>query len=294
MMEPSVGSWIPAVLIIPVLAANVNKRKAAFFQDFINPLFSFPPKCATIKKNARAEKKAVLAVREEDIMYYKYELHCHTGNVSLCASVSPEDLVRRYEKAGYSGLVITNHFSPMTFWKTCMVPTKRQVQHYLSAYRRMRAFAGEGFTVLLGLELRHYATVNDYLIYGVEEDWLLRQPNLLRWNKETMAQRVHREGYLLYQAHPFRPFIYRCPPELLDGIEVFNGHTDRENNRKALAWARQCGKPMTSGSDTHTLEDPIRGGIVTQTPIKNNADLLQTLRSGAYELLGGETEDGTA
>ena len=60
---------------------------------------------------------------------YKYELHCHTGDVSQCAKISPEELVRRYDKAGYSGLVVTNHFSPSTFRYTAMIPTKKQVEH---------------------------------------------------------------------------------------------------------------------------------------------------------------------
>ena len=99
---------------------------------------------------------------------YKYELHCHTGDVSLCAKISPEDLLRRYRDAGYSGLVITNHFSPMTFWRAGMLQTKKQVETYLSAYRRMLECAGDDFTVLLGLELRHYAT--DGIWRGVEKN----------------------------------------------------------------------------------------------------------------------------
>ena len=216
---------------------------------------------------------------------YKYELHCHTGDVSLCAKISPESLLRRYRDSGYDGLVITNHFSPMTFWKTGMLTTKKQVLHYLSAYRRLRAAAGDDFTVHLGLELRHYATVNDYLVYGVEEDWLLHQPNMLFWGERKMSEEVRRQGYLVYQAHPFRPFIRRCDPSLLDGIEVYNGHTDEKGNAQALHWAETHHMPMTSGSDTHTEEDAIAGGIITDTPIRSNTDLLRTLRANDYTLL---------
>ena len=225
---------------------------------------------------------------------YKYELHCHTGDVSLCATISPEDLLRRYVAAGYNGLVITNHFSPMTFWRSGMLQTKKEVERYLSAYYRLRNAAGEDFTVLLGLELRHYATANDYLVYGVEEDWLMRQPNMLLWDEKKMSRRVHAQGYLVYQAHPFRPFIYRCDPALLDGVEVFNGHTGDAENAAALQWARQQHLPMSSGSDTHTEADPIGGGILTDTPIRSNADLLQTLRAGNYTPLRNGAADPRA
>ena len=216
---------------------------------------------------------------------FKYELHCHTGDVSLCASLSPEDLVQRYRDAGYDGLVLTNHFSPMTFWRTGMVPTKAEARRYLSAYHRAKAAAGEDFTVLLGVELRHYATVNDYLLFGVEEDWLLKQGNMLLWSEKKMSEEAHRAGYLFYQAHPFRKFITRADPGRIDGIEVYNGHTDAAVNALAVDWAKRTGKPVTSGSDTHTPEDTIAGGIVTKRKIRSNADLLDVLRSGDYTLL---------
>ena len=48
-------------------------------------------------------------------MEYKYELHCHTGAVSRCGRVEPEKIVEMYVEAGYNGIVVTDHYSPMTF-----------------------------------------------------------------------------------------------------------------------------------------------------------------------------------
>ena len=99
---------------------------------------------------------------------YKYERHCHTGCVSRCGRVEPEEIVKLYIEKGYDGIVVTDHYSPMTF-KPNWCPQK-QIDFYLSGYRRMKAEAeksGKDFTVLLGMELRHYGTANDYLIYGI-------------------------------------------------------------------------------------------------------------------------------
>ncbi|MBQ6419561.1 MAG: PHP domain-containing protein [Clostridia bacterium] len=223
---------------------------------------------------------------------YKYELHCHTGSVSLCATIPPKDLVRKYEEAGYSGLVLTDHYSPMTFMLHHYLRPQSAMEYYLSAYRELRDQCGDSFTVLLGLELRRYAAVNDYLVYGVEEDWLRRQPNMLLWNEKKLYTEAHRAGCLVYQAHPYRRMVHRCDPRYLDGIEVFNGHTDEERNQKALRWAQSLNKPMTSGSDTHHLKDAVCGGIGTETPIRTNADLLDVLRSGRYSLLTPESDAG--
>lgn len=45
---------------------------------------------------------------------YKYELHCHTGCVSRCGRVEPEEIVKLYIEKGYDGIVVTDHYSPMT------------------------------------------------------------------------------------------------------------------------------------------------------------------------------------
>ena len=48
-------------------------------------------------------------------MEYKYEIHCHTKNVSRCGNLDVEELIQKYKEAGYSGIVLTDHYSPMTF-----------------------------------------------------------------------------------------------------------------------------------------------------------------------------------
>ena len=219
---------------------------------------------------------------------YKYELHCHTHGVSRCATIDPKDLVRKYEKEGYSGLVLTDHYSPLTFLPKYYLRPQKAIEHYLSSYRALKDWCGVSFTVLLGLELRHYGVVNDYLVYGVEEDWLKRQPNMLLWGEKKMYDEMHKQGYLIYQAHPYRPLIYRCNPNYIDGIEVFNGHTDFVRNEKALQWAKSLGKPMTSGSDAHHEKDAACGGILTHQSIRTNDDLVKTLRNGSYSLLRPE------
>lgn len=219
-------------------------------------------------------------------MKYKYELHCHTAGVSLCAKISPKELVRRYEQLGYDGIVLTDHYSPMTFYKNYLYP-RRGIEHYLSSYKTLKEYCGSSFTVLLGMELRHYATVNDYLVYGVEEDWLRKQKNMLLWDEKKAYGKIHKQGYLMYQAHPYRPFITRCNPEYIDGVEIYNGHTDNELNAKAVRWAQSIGKPVISGSDFHCITDRAGGGIETDIRIENNADLLYVLKSGRYDVLTG-------
>lgn len=221
-------------------------------------------------------------------MEYKYELHSHTKYGSRqCGRVEPKEIVRLYKEQGYSGIVVTDHYSPLTFdpFHGYLNP-KKFIDCYINPYLDMKQYEDDNFSVMFGMELRHYATANDYLIYGVDENWLREQGNLLALWEKDMYKLMHEQGYLVFQAHPFRPGIRRCNPDYLDGIEVYNGKTNKEQNQKAYEWARREGKLMSSGSDFHVPKNLARGGIITNAPINNNADLLEVLKTQDFKRIG--------
>ena len=74
---------------------------------------------------------------------YQYELHCHTAGVSKCAHASPEEGAQIYIEAGYSGVVVTNHFNKYTFEDLPEGTAWDQViDYYLSGWQRFRDAAG--------------------------------------------------------------------------------------------------------------------------------------------------------
>ena len=91
----------------------------------------------------------------------------------------------------------------------------------MQGYRKAKQYETEDFTVLLGTELRFYATVNDYLIYGVTEEMLYELPFLLPLYIKKASRLFRERGCVFLQAHPFRKFITRANPKHLDGVEVF-------------------------------------------------------------------------
>ena len=219
-------------------------------------------------------------------MQYKYELHAHSKEVSVCAAISVKELIEEYKNAGYSGIVLTDHYSPMTFHISELFNKKKAMDHYLRAYREAKKYETEDFTVLLGVELRFYATVNDYLIYGVTEEMLYDLPFLLKCYIKKASRLFRERGCIFIQAHPFRKMITRAKPEYLDGVEVFNGKASREANDASSDWANEINTPIrTSGSDCHRKTGVGIGGIITQEPIKSNDDLIRILKSGKYELI---------
>ena len=172
-------------------------------------------------------------------MKYKYELHSHTTETSQCAKITAKELVEKYKELGYSGIVITNHYSDFTFSLKEMFNKKLRSEHYLKGYREAKKYETEDFCVLLGVELRFFLNGNDYLIYGVTEELVEKSPFLLPMYLKRTSAFFRKHGCIIIQAHPFRPYIYRANPKYLDGVEIVNGKSTKEENEKALKWAEK-------------------------------------------------------
>ena len=216
----------------------------------------------------------------------KYEIHSHTKETSQCAAINAKELVEKYKELGYSGIVITNHYSDMTFSLKEMFNKKARIEHYLAGYREAKKYETEDFSVLLGVELRFFLNGNDYLIYGVSEELIEKTPFLLPMYLKKASRFFRNNGCIVIQAHPFRPYIYRANAKYLDGVEILNGKSSKEENDKALKWAERKGlKIRTAGSDCHRATGAGLTGIITNEPIKTNDDLLRILRNGEFEII---------
>ena len=223
-------------------------------------------------------------------MQYLYETHCHTDESSRCGQVPGAQAARMYKEAGYAGIVITDHFNNYTFETAGLKKWEDMIAHHMAGFRAARALEDERFSVFYGLELRfENENDNDYLVYGADEAYLKANPYLCFMNSyEEFYRNAKTDGLLVFQAHPFRNRMQVVRPDLLDGIEVFNGNPRHDSRCDiALAWAQKFRLPMLSGSDFHQPEDLARGGIVTDHPIRTMAELVDTLRGKRYSLKCG-------
>jgi len=221
---------------------------------------------------------------------YKYELHAHTAECDLCASVSGGDIVQMYHDRGYSGIVITDHYFSMFFqWFEAELSgashekiMDRWLRGYYSAKERGEQL---GMTVLAGAEVRFNGQINDYLVYGLEPDFFYHAPLLNTLQGVEQLKSVLPTDALIVQAHPFRKDMTVCDPTPLFGIEGYNGGTEPRRNQMAKMYAGLYNKPLTSGSDFHHPPALGLGGIATATPVGTAHDLVTTLQGGAYCLI---------
>ena len=212
---------------------------------------------------------------------YKTELHLHTSPASRCSEVSPETAIKLYADLGYDSIVICNHFhTGMRFYGH----RQKCIDEYLADYERA-VEAGEkyGVNVILGCEIRFTENLNDYLLFGIDRDFINEAYDYLDMGIEAFSKYFRMKNHLLIQAHPFRDGMTSTSPEYLDGIETFNMHPNH-NSRIAIAekYAKQHGLIPTVGSDFHHIGHEGLAALLTKEEVKTSKDIVDILRGRDY------------
>ncbi|MBE7051798.1 MAG: transposase [Ruminococcaceae bacterium] len=227
-------------------------------------------------------------------MKFKTELHAHTAGVSQCAKITVEETVESYIKKGVSTLVIANHYSPVTFENMESASWEEKNKYFLSEYHRALEVANGRINIILGMEFRNNYSDNDYLIYGITEEFITsnsncNENNFLTMHLKEFSELVHKSNALVFQAHPFRNGMKIVNPQYLDGIEVINGHR-RHDSRNDIAsmWAEKFNLLKCGGSDSHMIGDEATTLIVTEYEIKTPEQLVEALKGEVLFDCAGE------
>ena len=221
---------------------------------------------------------------------YKYDTHIHTSETSSCGKIDGASIARMYKSVGYDGLVITDHYTSDYFRYLHQKTWEEKIDTFLEGYRS--AFnEGQkiGLNVILGIELQFEENYNDYLIYGITEEFLKENKELYKYTLKEFWELTRNKSILIYQAHPFRSWVTPANPSYLDGVEVFNGSPRfNSQNQLALAFAKYSNLMMISGSDFHEIGDLATGGILTYEAPTTSKEFVQLLiNDGIVELYTG-------
>lgn len=233
-------------------------------------------------------------------MEYKTELHCHTKEISPCSSESAEEVAQKYIDNGYTSLVVTNHVGVAMF-EYCVKGKDwaEKVNSYFDAIDLVSRAAEGKLHVIDGMELRFPGSINDYLVFGMTRELLLKSEGIFDLQPDTFHEFSKANGLLFIQAHPMRGGMELIPPEHVDGYEVFNGHPAQySHNKKVEEWVSQFKGEydliFTSGTDNHDAYMVPDAGIITDAPITSSDELVNVLKSGKYTLIKtflGEVEE---
>ena len=224
-------------------------------------------------------------------MGYRLETHVHTIVSSACGRSTPGEMVRFYKESGFQGICITDHFY---LGNTCVpkeLPWAVWVENYCRAYRNAKQEGDRiGLDVYFGWETSYEG--EDFLIYGLDEEWLKNHPEVIHWNQQEQYEHVHADGGFVVQAHPFRERHYmsevKLHPYHCDAWEVFNACNFPHEDRLAYEEAVKFHLPMTAGSDIHAVAKTRTGwlyGLDLEEPIRDIRELKGRVLSGAYKLI---------
>lgn len=223
-------------------------------------------------------------------MSYLYETHLHTVEASACGKSHGAEYLKVYQDLGYAGIIVTDHF----FNGNCAIPSslpwKERVERFCRGYELTKE-AGDkiSFPVFFGWE--DTFDKDEYLVYGLDKQWLLDHPDILEWDHIQHYQNIHEAGGLVIQAHPFRERDYithiNLHPYHCDGWEVANACNPVRTNYPAYRYAKKHHMRMTAGSDIHDVKQALQGecyGMRFEEPIRSIQDFVTFMKEGKGSL----------
>lgn len=217
----------------------------------------------------------------------KFDMHCHTKEGSVDASVKIEDYICELKRQGFDGMLVTDHdsYGGYEYWQ-----------------KNIRGKKYKDFVVLRGVE---YDTFDaGHIIVVMPEHVHLPVLEMRGLPINILIKLVHHYGGILGPAHPcgeqflsmfstgiFKKFRYIAYQ--FDFIEGFNSCQPFDSNEAARKLARQYKKPSFGGSDSHKFDNIGLAYTEFNADIRCESDLIWHIQNGGKVRCGGEEYHGT-
>ncbi|MCL2100062.1 MAG: PHP domain-containing protein [Oscillospiraceae bacterium] len=221
---------------------------------------------------------------------YKLETHLHTSEGSACGQNTGAEMVRGAKAAGYSGVVVTDHFFNGNCAVRKNIDWRKKTELFALGYKNAKREGDKiGIDVYFGLE--YGLQSNDFLIYNFSAEKIIGYPEIMTDSFDEVSKKIRGEGGFITHAHPFRRESYilypgRVFPELTDAVETFNAaHNNTEYDKLALEYAEEYNLYKLGGSDTHSA-DFFAGGIAFENRPGSMEAIISLIKQNEYIILG--------
>lgn len=221
---------------------------------------------------------------------FKYDTHCHTKEISWCATSTSSELIDAYYAEGYSGIVITDHFFNGPCRVSEKLPWPQRINQFCEGYNNALKHSKKykNFDVFFGWEYNDEGT--EFLTLGLGPEFLLRHPDMLEWSTEFYLNKVHEEGGFLIHAHPFRKRDYikelKYYPEYIDAVEIVNssnsGVDEEVFDEKAKDYAKSLELPGTRGTDCHDVRNLSGEGLMFNKQMTSIHELIKAISENDF------------
>ncbi len=186
------------------------------------------------------------------------DFHMHERTFSSDSQMNLKEMIFEAKRKGLDGICITDH------------------DEYGLAEYAAKLSKIENFPIFVGVE--HLSLEGDIVAFGINDlpKGHLPAQEFIDW--------VNNRGGVCIAAHPFRSNSRGLEENLLTvkgltGIEVLNGSTSNEANRKAMEYCMKLGLQPIGASDCHNLIS--LGRYATNVPMecKTVEDLVKALKT---------------
>ena len=212
------------------------------------------------------------------------DTHVHSSGISPCSRRNPQQLIAEYLADKTDGLVLANHCLREF---TDGIGYKAWCEAYVEEYRKVKYLGDKyGVRVFFGIEVTpDWQPCVHLLIYGITPDELLNSPELYGLSLEELYNYCEENGFLLYQAHPYRSGMVPQNPKYIHGYEINchpgHGPTMRD---EVTADAKGSNLRIICGSDFHGDNYKPKCGTYIPDSIKTEKELAEYLRTNQPEL----------
>ncbi len=218
---------------------------------------------------------------------YKYEMHCHTSEVSACGHITASELMDVYKNAGYDGVVVTDHFLNGSNRIDKTLPWEEKVHLMEEGYKCALERGKEiGLDVFYAWEISFRGT--DFLIYGLDTKWLLDNPDCDKLTLNEFSDLAHAGGGYVVHAHPFREAGYidmiRLLPRHVDAVETLNACRTDFENEMADQYADNYGLVKTCGTDNHVGKRERFSVLELPERAKSISDIINAIKENKHTI----------
>lgn len=222
---------------------------------------------------------------------FLYETHMHTSEGSECASASGAEQAEHFKKAGYDGIIVTDHFFNGNSHINFAYPNEsweRKIDLFCLGYENAKKRGDEiGLKVFFGFEFNFHSA--EWLVYGLSPEFLKAHPEIMEMCPEDFLTLFRDNGATVIQAHPFRDAPYvtgmRVFPKYVDGMEIYNAKNSERSNKVAEVFAEEFGLRECCGSDCHHAWDNELCAMGSEKELFSIGDICEAFKSGRLELI---------
>lgn len=212
------------------------------------------------------------------------DTHVHSAGISPCSRRDPYQLIAEFLADKSDGFVLANH---CLHEFTEGIGYKAWCEKYVKEYELCKKLGDKyGVKVFFGIEVTpDYQPLVHLLIYGITPEALLSSPELYTLSLEELYNYCEENGFLLYQAHPFRFGMVPQDPRFLHGVEIncHPGHSSGEPE-DIIKVAKDNNLRLICGSDFHGDHYKPKCGNYIPDSVVTEKDLADYLRDNQPEM----------